>query len=1189
MVWVQIVFAAVLFVVGTLMRKTPEINPAAFEDFGFPDVDPTKRIPIIWGKKTVRSIHTMEVQGYRTRRIRAGNFIQRTTVGYRYYATVAMGICRGPDVTVTRIKLGDRVLWEGTASPSDSGTAITVANRHFFARDNGVAGTIRIYPGSTTQTMNARLAAEHLALGGGNAFPDIPYRGICYLVFEDFYWGNNPQIPQLEVTCERYPDTLSIGANRQINTTANESPTEGTVDLALPEIAHEILTDQIWGLGEPLSDIGSTFTTVAATLRTEANAASLIWRDGDSIQELLSIIMRQAGGFIYKRMSTGLWDMNLARQDYLTGSPVANGTILVFNETNSRLIRYSRGNWDETYNVFYVNWQDRNLKGRPTPAKEQDLANFNIQGTKVETSDTFPGVHSATLAQQLVANQRRALSYPLATAEIVANRLAFDLVPGDVVEFEWDKLGITRIFMRVNKISYGTPEQGEIRMSLVQDVFGTADITFSAPVQSSATQQAADPTDIVTALVEDQSRFLASQDPNNESYNEKPRITALAPQSNALEYIPHARMSPEESFTEQDVEWGYALSGTLQAALAPEDGDVVSIVVEGVVGAADLIVSPQITAQDIREQGEGLIIIETTGSPSARWVGDVSPTHGENEILAYGGVSVVGDTVTLTNVRRALEDTVPMRHNAGDRVWFISGYVGTTVDVYADDVNVNVRLENSTDTGTTGILTANQYPLNTRRRLDRPFVPGYLRLGSTGQSPRLVRYQPGNVPVAAGDILFDWRRRDRTNANLYFQDDADDPPAANYIVDLDIYEAQGTGVTFLRTITGAISSATYTRAQQQTDGGPFNRYVVVLRSYDDSESPRLESLTLVRQEFSYDPFISPLPSPLPVQRSPISPRLASPAISPRSPVPSPISPVPSPISPDPRPSPISPAPPPSPLPSPFVVSPQTVEGFMQNVMQPAHLWFLGRAGSPNFMDDYGSASPLVPMGDPKGDASSFGDQRKLVAGTFRSSLISNSQASPNPGLTNNVTGTGRVMPYSVGTIGALFQPRSDGELNQNIFGYGDSTNSAFFRFQFTPNADSPLTGRFRVETAQEPVADTYEVRLNVDFSYDQTIVVAIRQRGGNNGIEFFVNGVIYTNADSPLLIEQLQLDAGSTVNDWLDVANDEVAAIGRRSNNLGSRQTNAFMSHIFVHDAAYSDQQLYDWYNRMSFVVSPTP
>ena len=262
---------------------------------------------------------------------------------------------------------------------------------------------------------------------------------------------------------------------------------------------------------------------------------------------------------------------------------------------------------------------------------------------------------------------------------------------------------------------------------------------------------------------------------------------------------------------------------------------------------------------------------------------------------------------------------------------------------------------------------------------------------------------------------------------------------------------------------------------------------------------------------------------------------------------------------------------------------------MQNVMQPAHLWFLGRAGSPNFMDDYGSASPLVPMGDPKGDASSFGDQRKLVAGTFRSSLISNSQASPNPGLTNNVTGTGRVMPYSVGTIGALFHPRSDGELNQNIFGYGDSTNSAFFRFQFTPNADSPLTGRFRVETAQEPVADTYEVRLNVDFSYDQTIVVAIRQRGGNNGIEFFVNGVIYTNADSPLLIEQLQLDAGSTVNDWLDVANDEVAAIGRRSNNLGSRQTNAFMSHIFVHDAAYSDQQLYDWYNRMSFVVSPTP
>ncbi len=84
MVWVQIVIAVVLFVVGTLLRKGPDINPAAFEDFGFPDVDPTKRVPIIWGRKRVKSVHSMEVQNYRTRKIKKGNFLKKHVVGFKY-------------------------------------------------------------------------------------------------------------------------------------------------------------------------------------------------------------------------------------------------------------------------------------------------------------------------------------------------------------------------------------------------------------------------------------------------------------------------------------------------------------------------------------------------------------------------------------------------------------------------------------------------------------------------------------------------------------------------------------------------------------------------------------------------------------------------------------------------------------------------------------------------------------------------------------------------------------------------------------------------------------------------------------------------------------------------------------------------------------------------------------------------
>lgn len=900
MVWVQLVIATALFVVGTLLRKSPDLNPAAFEDFGFPDVDPTKRIPIVWGKKRVKSVHTMEVQGYRTRKIKQGNFLKKTTVGFKYLATVAVGICRGPDVTVTKIILGNKVLWEGSATPTDAGFEINVSDGNFFGDNNGVAGTIRIYPGTQSQTMNAVLAAEHDALASpsAEAFPDIPYRGICYAVFEDFYWGNAPQIPQLEFVCERYPNTLGIGSNRKVNTTPDESPSEGAVDLAIPEIVHEILTNDVWGLGESsVNDIDTAdFTSVAATLRSEGNAASLIWNQGDSIRELLATLMRQANGFVYKRMSTGLWEMNLAREDYLSGSPVNSGEILTFDETNSNLIRYSRGNWDETFNSVVVNWQDRNIKGRPAPAIEKDLANYAIQNSRQEVTYDYPGVHSATLAQQLAANQRKATSYPLATAEITTGRLAFDLVPGDIVEFQWDKLGISRIFMRINKISLGTPEQGEIRVSLVQDVFGLADTIYSRPVRSKAPTLAGEPINVARALVEDQSQFLASQDGDNPDDSEKPRILAQAPQGNALDYIPHAKLSTATAFEEQDAEWGYALTGTLQAALAPEDGDSVSLTVEGVSGAADLLTSPEITAADVRDLGEGLILIETTGSPSQRWVGAVSPAHGEYEILAYTGISVSGTTVTLTGVQRGLEDTVPMRANVGDRVWFISGFVGTTVTRYADSDTVNVRLENIASTGSTGIVAATTFNVTMRRRLDRPFVPGYLRID--GQ-----RYPAGIIPP--GDIEFTWRRRNKDNASIYFQTDADDDPGGSYVVDLDIYESEGGTLTFLRTISANAASATYTKSQQLADGGPFNRYTVVLRAYDESESPRLASLGLVRQWFRYNPLISPLPSPTQVAAtSPISPKYS------RSPVPSPISPLQSPRSP--APSPVSPLPSPEP-------------------------------------------------------------------------------------------------------------------------------------------------------------------------------------------------------------------------------------------------------------------------------------
>jgi hypothetical protein len=948
MVFIQLAIAGALFVVGSLLRKSPpDAVPANFEDFGFPDNDPSKRIPIVWGKKRVQSVHTMEVQNFRTSAIeaRSGLFGGKTTVGFRYIATLAIGICRGPDVVLKQIYLGDRLLWEGTSTASDDGFAITINDPNFNGPEDGVSGVIRFYGGSPTQNANSVLESAHTADG----LPSPAYRHVAYAVFENFYFGNNPNVGQLEFVVERNPNTLGLGAARLINTTPDESPSEGAVDLSLMEIVHEVLTNGDWGLGESsVNDIDTaSFTAAAATLAAENNAASLVWRDGDSIKDVLNTAMRQADGFVFKRLSTGQWEINLARADYLTASPLADGVPL-FDESNATLDRFSRGNWDETVNIVNLNWADRNLKGRPSPAHAQDIANFAIQGTRQVATETFPGCHSASLAANLASRQLRALSFPLAVADIRANRTAFDVQPGDVIALAYEPLGIDRIFMRVTNIALGIPDQGEIRLSLVQDVFGVADTVFSRPAKSLARPQAGAAQDISEALVQDQTSFIARLDEDQISpVREKPQVFARAPQGNALSYRPFAKLSAAGSFVEQEADFGYAATGTLQADMGPEDGDTLaSIVVEGLDAPEKVPLSN--SESDQKEIGQGYIVVESTGSPSSA----------EPEILTYATAVVDGTSVTLSNVHRAVDDSVPLRNKAGDRVWFVTGALGTTVDAYGPDgVTVNVKLRNKASTGDSTLAGATQYNVTTRRRLDRPLPVGDLRFTTSNEviSPADGRRYPGNQILPPGDIIVSWARRNKDHPALSFQEDPETSPLpTGYEVDVDFYSLVGPTITFLRTITSTADSATYTKTQQRADG-VFGRYVVVVRSHTATESPRLASLGIHRRVVRYDPLISPLPSPLPDPQNSPFPSPSSPVASPLSPVTSPISPVTSPLSP--IPSPLSPVPSPrSPAPSPRSPIPSPVSP-LPSPLPPAPI------GSP-------VPSPISPLPSPRSPAPS---------------------------------------------------------------------------------------------------------------------------------------------------------------------------------------------------------------------------
>src|SRR5690606_10974675 len=116
-----------------------------------------------------------------------------------------------------------------------------------------------------------------------------------------------------------------------------------------------------------------------------------------------------------------------------------------------------------------------------TAGMAQDMANIRIQGVVVKSSESFPGVEDATLANNLAWRELRLLSFPLCRAVVLVNREFWDTVPTDVLKWTSEALGFSNLVMRVSRVDLGRLDQGHIELTLVQDVFGTGAAVFSDP------------------------------------------------------------------------------------------------------------------------------------------------------------------------------------------------------------------------------------------------------------------------------------------------------------------------------------------------------------------------------------------------------------------------------------------------------------------------------------------------------------------------------------------------------------------------------------------------------------------------------------------------------------------------------------------------------------------------------------
>lgn len=656
-------------------------------------------------------------------------------------------------------------------------TPISVISLQFYFRvtllDNDDAGRIFFYDSSDTLIFTLVSAREDVvdslrrvqvnATVGesgeylSTAAPDVDkwYRvdasftgGTAYVSLYDT--TDDSLVGSAEVACPANPEFayFQIWTEGDLSGTGGVTEWAGininnigqTLDMNPAHIIRECLTHTVWGLGYAASDIDDTaFTAAADTLYSESFGLSFYWQNSESIYEFIRNVLRHIDGALYVSPSTGKWVLTLIRDDYTLGS------LATLDESNIIEIQdYKKPTINELVNHVTVNYWDSST-GQDASISVQDIALAQQQGQVIANSVTYDGCTKGELAEKLASRDLAALSNPLATCVIIANREAYNLNIGDAFKLTWPKYGLSEVVFRVSNIGFGTLNNGQIRIECLQDVFAFPTAIYGAPESSGWTAPVNDPVDVTNWFVQETPYWLLIQDQGEDFTLDTTdgylMVGAAQPTSDSISY----RIWTDESgdYVEQeaadfcpyatlDHDFPKANNGTIETAFS-------------VTG---------LTADEIDDIAAG----------SACRIG--------TEWMVIVSVTSTGTDTADVVVGRAVADTVIADHLSGAGVYFFSDYYGSSTTLYQDAESVNVKLTPQTGNGFLDVASATAMSLTFDQRAYRAYPPANIKLNTV--------YFP-DAYEDTGSVDSTWAHRDRLTqtAGLVDFDEASIGPEAS--------------------------------------------------------------------------------------------------------------------------------------------------------------------------------------------------------------------------------------------------------------------------------------------------------------------------------------------------------------------------------------------------------------------------
>ena len=734
----QVLIIVVLFLLSQLFApkpKTENARPAGMGDFSFPTTSSSRAVPIAWGTVKINGGNVMWygnlIQFPIEKKIRYSLFnTEYVTIGFQYFLGIHLGLCHKFDELVG-ISWGEVEVWDKDIDDPPSGPTSTITVSRFlnlFGGNNigsgGINGEIDILYGGQDQEINPYLAQYQQTLVGTDK--TSAYKGYAGIVLKDFYLGNSTFLKFPSVVVRRIPNGLGLPDDvAKLNDGNDCNPMN---------VAHEIITDDDWGMKWPSSMIDvSSFTAAAETLATEGNGFSFLLDTITSHDDILKEIERQIGGVIFIDHTSGLWVCKLLRADY----DVDDIMELSASKNITKVDRFFRQTWADTKNLVTLSFNDREQSYKEVVAWAQDMANAQMQGNLTVTSGKnsrasvkYPGVKNADLANSLVWRDLRNLSVPRTSTTLVCTRDVYSLKLGDAFVYTNTEHGINKFAMRVSRIDYSRIDKGEILIEAIDDLTATYPSSGAAPPPTLWASPTSGLQEFAFSFAIEAPYALDIRDTNwNPIYGPVDHVwfgtVRIASASGYLETIDDIA---DVGFTDlyNDGNIGiFALNAPLKDNLVqgPAIGGTITVTTVSAFAKQTIIDSNAGQPTDPRDIGNKLYHMLMI----------------EDEFLLFDTIEAgSGNDVIIKGLYRGIMDTAqPRVHPAGTQVFFVNGIGRDEITLCGGRLNgINLkagadydfylRPYNKTETADPGDVTPIRVSMNDRSR--RPLSPGAISI-----------------------------------------------------------------------------------------------------------------------------------------------------------------------------------------------------------------------------------------------------------------------------------------------------------------------------------------------------------------------------------------------------------------------------------------------------------------------------